>query len=159
MNTNEDLQWDNTKRRAGGLEGRVAKWKTWIFRGLASCTLGRAGGLHIKVAYGKARAGGLPFSAARPALFRNLPDRLFVQPARDDRIVDFYYPILSCFWKMISVSDPNHVLVEIILSVSENYSKMHYDAQHIFVCFVYFASWGKITSGVNSPSAVHDWLK
>ena len=31
---------DNTKRRAGGpggLEGHVAKWKTWNFRGLASC--------------------------------------------------------------------------------------------------------------------------
>jgi len=28
---------------------------------------------------------------------------------------------------MISVSDPNPVLVEIILSVSENYPKVHYD--------------------------------
>ena len=37
---------------------------------------------------------------------------------RDDRIVDFYYPILSCFWKMIS--DQNPVLVENILSVSES---------------------------------------
>jgi len=31
---------------------------------------------------------------------------------RDDRIVFFYYPILSCLWKMIS--DPNLYLVEII---------------------------------------------
>jgi len=38
------------------------------------CTLGRAGGLHIKLSYRKGLAGGLPFSAARPA-------RLFVQPA------------------------------------------------------------------------------
>ena len=53
-------------------------------------------------------------------------------PARDDRIVVFYYPILSCFKKMISVSDPNPVLIEIILSVSENYPKVYYDAQHNF---------------------------
>jgi len=32
----------------------------------------------------------------------------------------FCYPILSCFLKMISVSDPHPVLVKIILSVSEN---------------------------------------
>ena len=48
----------------------------------------------------------------------------------DDRIVDFYYPILSCFWKIISVSDPNPVLVKIILTVSENYPKVYYDGQH-----------------------------
>ena len=51
---------------------------------------------------------------------------------RDDRIVDFHYPILTCFRKMITVSDPNPVLVEIILSVSENYPKVYCDAQHIF---------------------------
>jgi len=55
---------------------------------------------------------------------------------RDDRIVFFYYPILSFFSKMISISDLNLVLVEIILSVSENYLKVYYDAQHIFLCFV-----------------------
>ena len=36
---------DNTKWRAGGpggLEGRVAKWKNWIFCGLTSCTEGHA---------------------------------------------------------------------------------------------------------------------
>jgi len=60
--------------------------------------------------------------------------------ARDDRIVDFHYPILSCFWKIISVSDPNPVLVEIILSVSENSPKVHCDAQHTFLCCVCFAS-------------------
>ena len=48
-------------------------------------------------------------------------------PIRDDRIVIFYYPILSCFWKIISVFDPNPVLVEIILSLSENYPKVYYD--------------------------------
>jgi len=51
---------------------------------------------------------------------------------RDDRIVDFHYPILTCFRKMICVSDPNPVLVEIILIVSENYPKVYCDAQHIF---------------------------
>jgi len=59
---------------------------------------------------------------------------------RDDRIVDFYYPILSSFVKMISVSDPNPVLVEIILSVSENYTKVYCDEQHTLLCCVYFAS-------------------
>jgi len=42
------------------------------------------------------------------------------------------------------ISDPNPVLVEIMLSVSENYSKVYCDAQHTFFCCVYFASWGKI---------------
>ena len=77
--------------------------------------------------------------------------------AGDDQIVDCYYPILSCFWKMISVSDPNPVLVKIILSVSENYPKVYYDAQHAVLCSVYSALWGKIT--VISPLAVHDWLQ
>jgi len=31
---------------------------------------------------------------------------------------------------MISVSDPNPVLVKIILSVFKNYPKLYYDAQH-----------------------------
>jgi len=31
---------------------------------------------------------------------------------------------------MIFVPDPNPVLVKIILSVSENYLKVYYDAQH-----------------------------
>jgi len=57
---------------------------------------------------------------------------------RDDWIAFFYYPILSCFLKMISASDP--VLVEIILSVSENYPKVYCDAQHTFLCVVYFAA-------------------
>jgi len=78
---------------------------------------------------------------------------------RDDRIVDFYYPILSCFWKMISVSDPNPVLVKIILSVSENYPKVYYDAQYTFLRSVYFALWGKITAEVILPLAEPDWLK
>jgi len=110
-------------------------------------------------------------AACRPALLCSSPARgkfmFFIwqhsppaRPARrDDRIVLFYYPILSCFWKMISVSDPNPVLVEIILSASENYPKVYHDAQHTFLCFVYFAVWGKITSGVILPSAEHNWLK
>jgi len=51
----------------------------------------------------------------------------------------------------------DRVLVEIILPVSENYLKVYYDAQYTFLCFVYFASWGKITPKV--ISAEHDWLK
>ena len=52
---------------------------------------GWASGLHIKLGCGKARAGGLPFSAARPALFRNPTDRFFVQPA-----------VLSCVQQPVS---------------------------------------------------------
>jgi len=58
---------------------------------------------------------------------------------RDDRIVDFYYPILSCFIKMISVSNPTPALIETILSAYENYPKVYYDAQHMLLCCVYFA--------------------
>jgi len=60
---------------------------------------------------------------------------------------------------MISVSDPNPVLVEIMLSVSENYPKVYCDAQYTFLCCVYFALSGKITAGAILPSAEHDWLK
>jgi len=76
----------------------------------------------------------------------------FNEDTRDDRIVDFHYPILSCFWKMISVSDPNPVLVEIIQSVFENYPKVYCNAQHTFLCCVYF-------TGAILPLAKHDWLK
>ena len=79
--------------------------------------------------------------------------------SRDDRIVDFHYPILSCFWKMISVSDPNPVLVEIILSISENYPKVYCDAKYTFLCCVYFASWDKLTVEAILLLAKHDWLK
>jgi len=60
---------------------------------------------------------------------------------------------------MISVSDPNPVLVEIILSVSENYPKVHYDAQHTFLCFVCFFLTRQNNFGVILPSAEDDWLK
>ena len=63
----------------GGLEGRVAKWKTWIFYGLASCTEGQAGRLHYRAGQWAAEMGGpegcpflqpaLPFSAARRTAF------------------------------------------------------------------------------------------
>ena len=49
---------------------------------------------------------------------------------------------------MVSVSDPNPILVEIILSISENYPKVYCDAQHTLLCCVYFALLGKITAGV-----------
>ena len=78
---------------------------------------------------------------------------------RDDQIVDFHYPIPSCFWRMISISDQNPILIEVMLCVSENYPKVYCDAQHTFLCCVYFASWGKITAGAILPLAKHDWLK
>jgi len=60
---------------------------------------------------------------------------------------------------MISVSDPNIVLIEIVLSLCKNYLKAYYDTQDTFVCCVVFASLGKITAGVILPSAEYDWLK
>jgi len=72
---------------------------------------------------------------------------------RDDWIVDFHYPILTCFRKMISVSDPNPVLVEIILSVSES---VLWCTTYILCC-AYFALLGKITAGAILPLAEHNW--
>jgi len=61
----------------------------------------------------------------------------------------------------LSVSHQTPVLVEIILSVSENYPKVNifYDAQYTCLCYVYFALSGKSTAGVTLPLAEHDWLK
>ena len=56
---------------------------------------------------------------------------------------------------MIFVSDLNPVLIKSILSVSENYPKVYYDAQHTFLCSVYFASRDKVIF----PLAEHDCLK
>jgi len=39
---------------------------------------------------------------------------------------------------MISISDPNPVLVETILFVSENNPKVHCDAQHTFLVLCLF---------------------
>jgi len=66
--------------RAGELHrraGRQAAQQDWQ----VGCTLRGASRLHIKLGCGKGRSGRLPFSAARPALFRSPPHRLFVQPA------------------------------------------------------------------------------
>ena len=52
---------------------------------------------------------------------------------------------------MISVSDPNPDLVEIILSISENYPKVYCVAQHTVLCCVYFATRGKIIAGTILP--------
>jgi len=46
---------------------------------------------------------------------------------------------------MISVSDLNPVLDETILSVSENYPKVYFDAQHAFIVLCLFCPQGKIT--------------
>ena len=67
---------------------------------------------------------------------------------RDDLIMDFYYLIQSCFWKIISVSDPNPVLVETVISVSDpGHLKAIWKCIVMhnihFLCCVYFASWGK----------------
>jgi len=51
----------------------------------------------------------------------------------------------------MSISYPNLVLVEIILSISEYYLKVYYDVGYnIHICVVF---------GVILPLAEHDWLK
>jgi len=50
-------------------------------------------------------------------------------------------------------------LVEITLSVSENYPKVYCDAQHTFLCYVYFSLLGEIITGASLPLSKHDWLK
>ena len=61
--------WDNTKSRAGGLEGHVSKWKKWIFDRLAGCTEDRRAGRRAAEKSGagsrKEQLSGLPFSAAK----------------------------------------------------------------------------------------------
>ena len=80
---------------------------------------------------------------------------------RDDRIVGFYYPILSCFWKIISVSDPIRILF--LLKPYYPYPKTIWEfilMHNIYFLFcVYFALWGNITAGVIFTLAEHDWLK
>jgi len=77
---------------------------------------------------------------------------------RDDWIVDFSYPILSCFWKMIHIFNPNPVLVETILPVSENYLKVCCDAQHTFFVLCLFCLTKQKTARVILPLAELDWL-
>ena len=60
----------------------------------------------------------------------------------------------------MSVSYLNPVLVEIILSVSENYPKVYCVTQPTFLCCVYFASFallGKITAEAILSLAEHDF--
>jgi len=65
--------------------GRQAALQDWP----VGCTLRGVGGLHIKLGCEKGRSRGLPFSAARPALFHSLPTRPSVlsslQPADSSR--------------------------------------------------------------------------
>jgi len=63
-------------------------WRAAQKGGPAGCTTGWASELHIKLGCGKGRAGGLPFSAARPAFFRSPTNRLFCAARRP--------PLLSC---------------------------------------------------------------
>jgi len=104
-------------------------------------------------------ARGKAYKAIFPALLRdNVCNthsiKLVLLFTRDDRIVDFYYAILSCLWNMISVSDPNPVLVETILSVSEKDPKVYCDANHSFFvlclyCWGYFAfNWTRLVDEV-----------
>jgi len=78
--------------------------------------------------------------------------------SRDDRIVDFHYPFLTGFRKMISVSDPNPVLVEIILSVRKLFESVLLCTTYI-LCYAYFAFLGKITAGAILPLAEHNCVK
>jgi len=60
----------------------TAGWQATLQDGPVGCTLRWASGLHIKLGCGIGRAGGLLFSAARPALFRSPLYCTFVQLAR-----------------------------------------------------------------------------
>ena len=57
------------------------------------------------------------------------------------------------------ISDPNPVLVEIILSISKNYPKCVTMHKITFLYSVCFALCGKITAEYVLPLAEHDWLK
>jgi len=126
---------------------------TWIFAGLTGCTEDRDDSLHNRADQ---------WAAPKGRLRKSSPDRPFVQPAgpalclmcsprnftfsfgntalqparRDDWIVDFHYPILYCFWKMISVSDPNPVWLKLCYPYPKTIRKciaMH----NIHFCAVY----------------------
>jgi len=71
-------------------------WRAAQKGGPAGCTTGQASGLHIKLAYGKGRVGGLPFSAARPALFCNLPDGPPARPALQ-LVLSITGPTFRCY--------------------------------------------------------------
>jgi len=53
---------------------------------------------------------------------------------RDERILIFLLSDPILFLKKVSVSNPIPVLIEIMPCVSENYPKVHFDAQHIVLC-------------------------
>jgi len=80
------LSQDNTKRRDGRAGGPCCKMKNMNCPplpaaqkgGPAGCTAGRASGLHIKLGYGKGRAGGLLFSAARWTALLFSPPKIHV---------------------------------------------------------------------------------
>jgi len=59
-------------------------------------------------------------------------------------VFEKWYPILPCFWKMIS--DPISILVKTLLSISDKYPEVYYDARHTFLCSVYFALWAELGS-------------
>jgi len=82
---------------------------------------------------------GLPCCASRPSAFQRWSDSGFL-------LSD---PTLFLKKDIRTVSDPNPVLVEIILSVSKNYPKVYCDAQHAFLYCVYFAfSWTRLVEEV-----------
>jgi len=84
---------DNTKRRAvlpNEKHEFSAGWQAAQKGGPAGCTTGQASGLHIKLAYRKGQARGLPFSAVRPALFCNPPDHLIMQPISLSKVRIFH---------------------------------------------------------------------
>jgi len=60
---------------------------------------------------------------------------------------------------MISASDPIPVLVKIILSVSENYPSVYYDAQHYFCIVSILPHGAQLSAEVILPLAEHGWLK
>ena len=79
--------------------------------------------------------------------------------SRDDRIVDFYYPILPVFEKWYLY--PIRILfwLKSYYPYPKTIGKCIMMHNIHFLCIVYFTLWGKITAQAILPLAEHDWLK
>ena len=82
------LIWDNTNCKAGGLEGRVSKWKMWAVSrlhrrqkgGPMSCTKTWSGRLQKRVGWAAEKGSPLARPFPQPSLMCRTPPRLNVQP-------------------------------------------------------------------------------
>jgi len=116
---------------AGKLHRRAGR-QAALQNGPVGYTLRQAGGLHSKLGSGKGRAGRLPFSATRPALFHSQPDHCsFVQPTGPP----FYLlcsplKVYISHWETRPSSPPGPPALQLVLSY-HNFiiDKMSYPAE------------------------------